>query len=288
MLALALVLTACGPSPETDVGPTVARGTASAEPSDEPGTADRDDDAGTTALAVTLVQPGPASPDTPAPFRWYASLQTLTCAGLADAASANVPDEARALFLPLADVCRLLAGEDAAVDWDQARSALTVDVGGDCLLQAARDMLASAVSAHDSSPGAVLVPGPPAPGTACPPGIDVAELVDPTRVRLRGPYLFGPATVTVGGARVPAPDPAVEVVDGVPVATLEVSLPEPVCLDPSQPVSVRLQADAYEVAAVLTGSSDGCTTPAETTTDEATPQDQPTDAATQPDAGTEE
>lgn len=282
MLALALVLAACGPSPETDVGPTPGRPTATTAPSDapDPTTTRTEDDAGAASLAVALVQPGPASPDTPAPFRWYASLQTLSCAGLADAASANVSDEARTLFLPLADVCRLLAGEDATVDWDQARSAVGVDPGGDCLLEAARDMLASAVAAHDSSPGAALVPGPAEPGTACPPSIDVAELLDPTRVRLSGPYLFGPATVAVEGASIPAPEPAVEVVDGVPVITLEVTLPDPVCLDPSRPVSVRLQAEDYEVTAALTGSPDGCTT---TTTDTTT-----TEAATPSVAGTAE
>ena len=161
---------------------------------------------------------------------------------------------------------------DAAeeVDWEQARAALGTDVGSDCLLAAARDMLASAVAAHDSAPDALLVPGSAAAGTACAPSIERAELVEPARLTLSGPYLFGPATVVVGEVTAPAPEPSVEVVDGVPLATLDVTLPQPVCLDPSRPVSVRLQAQDYEASAALSGSSAGCaqaTVDADGTTD---------------------
>lgn len=272
---LLVLLVGCGPSPETTGGGPQARSTALVSPTasdDGPATDEPPPDSppGATTVAVTLVQPGPASPDTPAPFRWYASLATLSCDGLADAASANVSEQARSLFLPLADVCRVLAGQDATVDWEQARAALGTDVGSDCLLAAARDMLASAVAAHDSAPDALLVPGPAAAGTACAPSIERAELVEPTRLTLSGPYLFGPATVAVGEVTAPAPEPSVEVVDGVPLATLDVTLPQPVCLDPSRPVSVRLQAQDYEASAVLSGSSAGCapaTADADGTTD---------------------
>ncbi len=297
---LSLLVAGCGPQPErvpVSAGTTTpapagspaadgsatatagdSAGTSSKTESDEP-TPDAEDDSGTTVVAVRGLPVGPASPDTPAPFRWYASLQDGQCGGLADTATAsNIPEPERAMFAALAQVCRVLEGEGSEVDWDRARASFD-DTSGvtDCLVVAARQLLADAVSAHDADPDAVLTPGPPAPGTACPVAIDTVELVRPTEIVVTGPYLFDPRVARLGSAALQVGSPEVEVDSGVPLVRVSLEGSEGFCLPAGSRSTLELSGDGYAVTAefdavdVGQGGCDQGTGGAATLKDEPTP-----------------
>ena len=239
---LSLLVVGCGPQPEDrpvpprpsttvpsgspakdiDSPPTppaeATAGPLGGETSDPP-TRVPSDDAGATLVAIRGLPPGPASPDTPAPFRWYAALQDRQCGGLADTATnSSLPEPERAMYAALAEVCGLLNGEDGEVDWDQARAAFRdTSPVTDCLVVAARQLLGDVVAAHDAAPDAVLTPGPDADGTACPVSIDGVEMIGRTQLIVTGPYLFDPRSARVGSVDLRVGFPEVEVSSGVPL-----------------------------------------------------------------------
>ena len=271
---LSLLVAGCGPQPERLPVPAGTTATAPAgSPEDavegsatatadenaatspetefDPPTGIAEGDGGSTVVAVRGLPVGPASPDTPAPFRWYASLQDGQCEGLADTATASsIPEPERAMFAALADVCRLLKGERSEVDWAEARTSYD-DTSGvtDCLVVAARQLLADAVSAHEADPGAVLTPGPPAPGTACPVAIDTVEMVSPTEIFVTGPYLFDPRVARLGSADLQVGSPEVEVDSGVPLVGVSLEGGEGFCLPVGGRSTLELSGDGYAVTA---------------------------------------
>ena len=209
------------------------------------------DDAGGTLVAIRGLPPGPASPDTPAPFRWYAALQDRQCAGLADTATnSSLPEPERAMYAALAEVCGLLNGERGEVDWDQARAAFrdTAPVT-DCLVVAARQLLGDVVAAHDAAPDAVLTPGPAADGTACPVSIDGVEMIGPTQLIVTGPYLFDLTSARVGSVDLLVGFPEVEVSSGVPVVRVTLDADDRFCLPPGEQSALQISGDGYTVAA---------------------------------------
>ncbi|MGB8020104.1 MAG: hypothetical protein WCF04_02630 [Candidatus Nanopelagicales bacterium] len=196
--------------------------------------------------------PGPASPDTPAPYRWYASLQSGTCSGLDDTASnTSLPEAERAMFAALAEVCRLLGGESDEVDWRAAQAALDGSAGvTGCLLIAARDLLASAVGAHEADPGAVLVRGRPRQGTACPVAVNEAAMTELTSIAVAGDYLIEPTEVRVAGERVESQfEGASPEDDQVLTGRVSVILPEGFCAPAGEVLEVQVAGPGYEVSA---------------------------------------
>ena len=272
---LSLLVVGCGPQPEdrpvpprpsttvpsgspaqdidspTSPIPTATTTTPPGDETSDPPTRVASDDAGDTLVAIRGLPPGPASPDTPAPFRWYAALQDRQCGGLADTATnSSLPEPERAMYAALAEVCGLLNGEDGEVDWDQARAAFrdTAPVT-DCLVVAARQFLGDVVAAHDAAPDAVLTPGPAVDGTACPVSIDTVEMIGPTQLIVTGPYLFDPSSARVGSVDLRVGFPEVELSSGVPVVRVPLDADDSFCLPAGERSSLQIVGDGYTVAA---------------------------------------
>lgn len=264
-----LMACGCGPQPEgrsvalpspvpsqaTSRSATVTpRATVVTSPSSvatsQPSTRVPSQDPTATVVAVRGLPPGPASPDTPAPFRWYAGLQSGQCSALDDTAGSSVPEPERTMYASLAQVCGLLARPGADVDWAQARAAVDDTAGvGDCLVVAARQLLLDAVTAHEAAPDAVLTQGPAADGTACPVAIDSVEMISPRAFAVTGPYLFDPRAARVGSVDLQVGESEVEVRSGVPLVRLAVDGPEEFCLPVGAQGTLEVTGEGYSVAA---------------------------------------
>ncbi len=278
---MTLAVAACGPQPEArPAGAVQPLGSAtSAQPSVPPGPTSVPPSRPTTGgvgpslVAVRGLPPGPASPDTPPPFRWYASLRDGQCAGLADTATdTSLPEVQRAMFAALTPICQVLAGEQAKVDWDRARAAFDASSGEtNCLVAAARQYLGAVISAHDSAPQVVLTTGPAAEGTACPVGIDSVEMASPGELVAAGPYLFEPSAARVGSRDLQVGFPEVDVSSGVPQVRIPLAGGDGFCLPAGQPATLEVIGNGYSVSAgfapadvgqgACTGDADGTAVP---------------------------
>jgi hypothetical protein len=206
-------------------------------------------------VAVRGLPPGPASPDTPAPFRWYAGLQGGQCSALDDTAgNSSVPEPERTMYDSLGQVCRLLGGQVADVDWAQARAAVDDTAGvSDCLVVAARQLLADVVAAREAAPDAVLTQGSAADGTACPVAIDSVEMTSPGALVVTGPYLFDPSSARVGSVDLQVGVPEVEVRSGVPIVRLALESSETFCVPVGARGTLEVAGDGYTAAAYFVG-----------------------------------
>lgn len=259
LLIAALLMVGCGPQPEdsgsggTDGSASGDAGGTQSQASATPPDLEEGGDGGTpNRVVLGGLPPGPASPDTPAPYRWYASLQAGTCSGLDDTATdTSLPDAERAMFASLAQVCRLLEGESDDVDWNAAQAALDRSAGvTGCLLIAARDLLAAAVGAHRADPGAVLVRGRAEPGTACPVAVNEAEMTSLTSMALAGDFLIDPTEVRVAGEEVEAQfEGAAPDDEQVLTGRVLVILPEGFCAPAGEVLDVQVAGPGYEVSA---------------------------------------
>lgn len=259
-MAMAAVLmgVGCGPQPDTQLGaPTTPDAVASSESGDEESasqespeeSAEETPDQATTA-SVTLPPVGPASPDAPPPFRWYQAVQTLDCGLMSDVSEpGQVPEEQRAMFAALAQLCGQLTGSGGTVDWDAARTAVEQASGeSNCLVVAARELLGAAVALHDAHPDAQLTAGSPVEGTACPVGVtDIqAESLDSGyTLRVTGPYLFNVTAVSVDGIEL-SDVGSEDDLSGDPPQSV-VSAAGSACLTAGQEVTITVVGDGYSV-----------------------------------------
>ncbi len=282
LAGVAVLLAGCGPQPELDAQSTLASALSETAPSDSSSSAVDDGDTETpdgdtrgpadvAPLEVALPPIGPASPDAPAPFRWYEAMQRLDCSLISDTAEGRlgISEAQQAMFASLAQLCLTLTGEGTAMDWGSAARAVAATRGeADCLVVAVREMLVAAVAAHEADPTAVLARGPAAPGTACP--VEITEVSAGVgdsdaefALRIEGPYLFQVQDVTVDGAALSF-EAQEDLSADPPLVTLTAS--GSMCLPQGAAATLAVSGAGYEVThqftpAVSLGDCDAAISP---------------------------